>query len=543
MSNHLPKYLTALMLSALMLMGCARDEVVDEAVVESIADEGGNTLMLRLTMAAPAGQGVVTGNPTGGENGDGLRLGRYNENSIYNVYLYKYSSPDGINASDDTPVTLLANQKNINFHPQASDVDANGLITKDVLFNVGDYSYKTGNHDHFIAAVNTEPFGTNTTLGELRNGRVAHTCQQTGTQAKDFDRFTMANAHDSRYKGGAGSKTDPYLVDIDVERTAARIDFAYSSAAMTAGDFRIEGGKYIYKVEGASGDEVQLTHVRATNVMGGTPYLIKRLATGEGVTPDYLADETNPASQYVVEPTTWSKTLQAVEADQLPCEEWFRDSWYMNAVDNFNSATNPWFRPSDRVHSGGGDAFTDGTTLDEQDHDWHYYVVDYANENTMQAEHTLHHYTTGLILKATYAPAKVFKAVDGETGKPVQDEDYVAGQTFWRWHDVDTNKDLFFSNESAAEDYKALHPHSLVFPYADGQCYYNVWLRHENIIDDPTTTMMEFGIVRNNIYRVCVEFTGVGMPNIPDDMITPENIRMYIFVRKWNLIEHPAIEL
>lgn len=538
MNKNLLTYLTALTLSAFTLTGC-----YDYDQTDVTSDALGNSLTLRIRMATPASHARATSNPTGGENGDGWRVGRYNENNIYDVYLYKYSSADGINAGDDTPVSLLATAKDVNFHPSSSDADGNGVISKDLIFNVGDYIYEASNHDHFVAAINTTVLPINTTLGKLRNELVTPSYVQNGTEMKDCDRFTMANAGDSEFMGGQGIESDPYVVNVDVERTTARLDFAYSTAAMTAGEFRIDGGEYIYKALNTDADEVHLTHVRATNVMQAPSYLIKRLAASESEAPVYLADETDPASKYVVDPNTWSKTIAAAEAKQIDFVRWFRDSWYMSAVDNYKSTTTPWFRSQDRVHVGSGDAFADGTTLDETDHDWHYYVLDYAGENTMVAEQTLHHYTTGLVLKATYLPENVYKAVDPGTGVLTLDGAYTKGKTFWRWHDIDTNKDLFFSNEAAANVYQSLHPHSLVYPYDEGQCYYNVWLRHENIESDPTTTMMEFGIVRNNIYRVCVEFTGIGMPDVPDDMTTPENIRMFIYVRKWNLIEHPAIEI
>lgn len=538
MNKNLLTYLTALTLSAFTLTGC-----YDYDPADLPGDAEGNSLTLRIRMATPASHSRATSNPTGGENGDGWRIGRCNENNIYNVYLYKYSSPDGINASDETSTTLLASETGINFRPSPSDADGNGIIQKDVEFNVGAYQYKSSNNDHFIVCVNTENLGASPTLGALRNSTISHTCVQLGSLTKNYDNFTMANAGDSRFEGGQGTKDNPYLVSVDVERTTARLDFAYSTAAMTAGDFRIENGTYIYKALGTTADEVHLTHVRPTNVMKAPSYLIKRLAASKTDAPRYLADENDPAAKYVVEPTTWDKTIAAAEASTLEMDTWFGNSWYMNAVNDYASTTFPWFRPEDRVHVGTGDAFTDGTTLDEVDHDWNYYVLDYANENTMLADQTYQHYTTGLVLKATYLPAEIYKAVDPGTGALTLDDAYTKGTTFWRHHDVDSNEDVFFSNEAAAQAYKALHPYGLVYPYTDGQCYYNVWLRHENIIDDPTTTTMEFGIVRNNIYRVCVEFTGVGMPDVPEEMTTPENIRMFIYVRKWNLIDHPTIEI
>lgn len=532
-------YVAALLyaLLALLLAGCSNDNMVEEAEADAI----GNQLQLRIVMKSQhAGtRAVTTADPTGGEIGDGLRAGNYNENNIYTIYLYQYNSPQGINAPDDTPVNLLAFDENVNFKPTAGDVKPDKSIEKIVELNVGAYRYQS--NDHYIAVVNSKLYRSGITLGELRNEILTFTWQQSGSDAKSCDMFAMSNANDSRFEGGLGTKADPMIVAVDVERTAARIDFAYSQDAMDAGKFRIAGGKYIYKVEDTN-DEVYLSHVRATNVKQQGSYLIKRLAESESATPVYLADETNPASKYVVEPHTWTKSLAAMENGTLPLSFWYGSSWYGNAVGNHNSVETPWFTDKDRVHIGSGNAFTDGTTLDEEERDWHYYILTYANENTMRAAETLHNYTTGLILKATYSPEFVYGSID-VNGVPVVDGTYSMGTTFWRWHDIDTNADRYFSNKAAAEAYQALHPHSIVFEYADGQCYYNVWLRHENIVNDPTTTMMEFGIVRNNIYRVCVEFTGIGMPDIPDDMTTAESIRMFIYVRKWNLISHPTIEI
>lgn len=516
----------------------------DDAATVAEEPKAGSLLRLHISLAAPASATRDTYNPTGGEDGDGWRIGRYNENNVYDVFLYSFKAADGINAPDNTPVKLMGVQRDIDFRPEMLTTKPDGSVEMVLDMNVGDYDFKSSIYDKYIALINLNDARPEMTLGELRNMLVNQTFTQNGSQMKQYDRFTMANAEESEPISGKGTEDEPYEIGISVERHAARIDFAYTKTALDAGKFSIGAdGSYRYKVEGGN-DEVRLTHVRLTNGMQSQPYLIKRLMASESdAKPAYLAKEQDPASKYVVEPTTWQKTVEASGNGTLPFDRWYGDSWYGNAVKYFASTETPWFRIQDKVHSGSGDAFTDGTSLDEKDNDWNYYVVGYANENTMKAEQTLHNYTTGLVLKATYVPEVLYKAVDAEAGTLTVDEDYVEGTTFWRWHDIDTNADRYFSNEEAAQQFSALYPHSVVFAYNDAQCYYNVWLRHENIIDDPTTTTMEFGIVRNNIYRVNVEFTGIGMPDVPDDMITPEAIRMFIYVRKWNLITHPEIEI
>ena len=78
-------------------------------------------------------------------------------------------------------------------------------------------------------------------------------------------------------------------------------------------------------------------------------------------------------------------------------------------------------------------------------------------------------------------------------------------------------------------------------------CYYNLWLRHYNDVDDanpsnPHAHMpMEYATVRNNIYRVAVSFSGPGDPE--PTMREPDTMKARIFVRKWNLrTENNALE-
>ena len=53
-------------------------------------------------------------------------------------------------------------------------------------------------------------------------------------------------------------------------------------------------------------------------------------------------------------------------------------------------------------------------------------------------------------------------------------------------------------------------------------------------------TLMEFGIVRNNIYRVQVsKISGPG--TVKPDPRNPEYLKAIIYVRKWREVTHPVI--
>ncbi|MDE6422957.1 MAG: fimbria major subunit, partial [Muribaculaceae bacterium] len=62
------------------------------------------------------------------------------------------------------------------------------------------------------------------------------------------------------------------------------------------------------------------------------------------------------------------------------------------------------------------------------------------------------------------------------------------------------------------------------------KCYYNLWLRHYNDenADPQLSYPMEYAIVRNNIYRVALSFSGPGDPT--PTMREPDTMQARIFV-------------
>lgn len=52
---------------------------------------------------------------------------------------------------------------------------------------------------------------------------------------------------------------------------------------------------------------------------------------------------------------------------------------------------------------------------------------------------------------------------------------------------------------------------------------------------------MEYGIVRNHVYRVRFNFHGAGTPT--PDIEGPENAEAAIYVRPWNVFRHEQIIL
>ena len=498
--------------------------------------------------------------PQGGEVGDGREFGQHYENDVKSILLYYYNG--GINASDEAPVRRVIYKDEVGFHP-TGDM-ATEIVKKEAIikFTYLETHYKYTPGDQFIAIINTDDF-TVTTLGALRDKLVYNAWKDNGGEKGGFTDFVMSNERVSTFTPGAGTEANPHLIDVTVERVAARLDYCTDNSTPTtfAGNPALE---YPVKDKNSGGTEkkvgtMYLTHTRPFNVMNEPAYLIKRSATPEATDkPTFLLNEEAYAGEeyskfpLVVERHTWAK------AAATDYSAWYGDSYLPNIRSSFANDGDDWFDDDYRVHNNTSkDGFTaDGISNNATGECINYYVVDYANENTQQASTSLSNTATGFYLRGIYVPDIVYHLASDVGGTP--SGSFTAGSTFYRYRPMVTEYDetqaIYFDNEAEAKKYGDSRPVPYVIDtYNNGVCYYPVYLRHDNPgtfgtgtgkTDKYEVTPMEFGIVRNNIYRLKVTFSGPGYNTLPDTPeIEPLGIKPYIFVRKWYQITHPELEI
>lgn len=75
--------------------------------------------------------------------------------------------------------------------------------------------------------------------------------------------------------------------------------------------------------------------------------------------------------------------------------------------------------------------------------------------------------------------------------------------------------------------------------YYKGLCYYVWWLRHSNDNSDMTNGLMEYAVVRNNIYKVEVETVASIGGDVPDDT----EIKAHVYVKDWVLLEKETLPM
>ena len=75
--------------------------------------------------------------------------------------------------------------------------------------------------------------------------------------------------------------------------------------------------------------------------------------------------------------------------------------------------------------------------------------------------------------------------------------------------------------------------------YYKGQCYYIWWLRHSNDGDDEKNGVMEYAVVRNNIYKVSVNSIYSLGGDIPDN----QQLDARVYVNKWSMLDRETLPM
>ncbi|MGM9832307.1 MAG: Mfa1 family fimbria major subunit [Candidatus Limisoma sp.] len=465
---------------------------------------------------------------------DGEEEGIRHENEIKNLSLFFYHAGDkGLDMPDDTELvgSLYIDDLNLELVDGAAATKAyplNGFIP-----TVG---------DKIIAIANMGDITALNRLADVRDYLVENTYKY-ASSIPLYSEFTMANALNTDDDGKVevisetgtklGSKENPYTATVTLERTAARIDFAFVDTY-----YNESKSEVVFPVRNSVNATIartHITHVLPVNAMQKPAYLIRRVSSSATSLQDvkYCGDETG--SNYVIEPTTLLKATSA----GIDINNWYgttRASYFRDSYTGIFTTSNSL---ASLLSAEAPQSFSSANTNDNR-----YVTIDYVNENTQSETLNDSRFLTGLAIRAIYEPETVY--TDGDA-TIVDADDYSTGRTFWRYspsrQDFAEEQCFYFNNQAAAETYRANHPEDVaeITCYEGGICYYNMWIHHTpTVASDPQETYpMDYAIVRNNIYRVSVSFTGSGDPK--PDMREPNNIQSRVFVRAWNFRQQPTI--
>lgn len=496
----------ALLLLPLLASSCqwVMDDYDDELTADASVSQYINITISVSTATNP----VTRANPTGGEEGDGREKGIVDrENKVDHVTIIFYRNANGLNASEAsaqaTPIDFVGYYETTldeNYTP------VTGTHYPDEIY------YTTGEQElplqlqsasqYRIIVVANADLTNQITVGDaaVSNLATVREMMRSGVYADsgvgiDAKNFIMTSEKDDElnYSYSIYNKTlnrrTLVFDNIHIERMAARIDFWANNSngyKTSSDDSRYEntpGYEYtIYKpgTTEDTGDRFVLTSITPFNLNNGDEYLLKRVTTGfgENSTTTWLGNET--LSNYVLDPHTTAKTSTTEHPTYFASTLTSVISDFSNSYTITMASQHPAAPQASPI-----------LNVEGKDN----IILCYPKENTLQPGVTsLYYYATGLAFEGYY---------------------YQSGKT---------------TGERRVYYYFIRHQ-------GEQNTAYDVWT--PNNIEDakttlcPSTTAMNYGIVRNNIYRISVN-------KVAFDAGTLE---LSIAVHDWRNVEHPIINI
>ena len=579
---HTVKSVMGCMLVTALAAGCAQEDI------GNAPSEGGGmsaTSYVSLSFASP--QGTPTrANPTGGETGDGLETGQDCENEIKSAVAFFYQGNNGANSDGTTKISAAVSFNNIG---NGTDENSTGIDRK-YTTTPQQVDLDDGTYNVIVVANPGADWwtGQSLTLADVRNHIQTTAWTASGS---DYSDFVMTSAADATLTLNSNPSTAPAKATVNVERMAARLDYKAKTS-------------YTCTDPAYPDATVEITGAALVNNLTAGSYLLKRVASAVDGVPTYLGNETPDAgvqTNYVLDPWTAAK-ISTNNSFTIGGETKTAEDLYGEWFGYISQDPNDW---AAYVHP--GTEVTVGTETGTET--WQ--RIGYTLENTTAAEEAGKRYSTGVVFKAKFHPAKVTsytnsRYTDGATffayGKTLYAsmEDMMIGfyghkfnngfsgiQNCKTWDDVKSfiESTLLGNDPSGYRDYllKQVNDHQSgnltqteltslewsnymlnecgyskdengkvvldqnskvtrnalqsygVRTYEDATCYYTWWVRHSNDNNDGAKGIMEYAIVRNNIYKLTVNsIYSLGGPVPGDD--ENEGVVLDVYVNDWLLL-------
>ena len=575
---HTVRSVMGCMLVTALAAGCAQEDIGNDP------SEGGGmsaTSYVSLSFASP--QGTPTrANPTGGETGDGQETGQDYENAITSAVAFFYQGTDqkGVNSGGNTPIKAFVSFNNIG---NGTDENSTGVDRK-YTTSPQQVDLENGTYNVIVVANPGTDWwtGRSLTLADVRDYIQTTAWTDSGS---DYSDFVMTSAADATLTLNSNPESNPATAEVNVERMAARLDYK------TTGTYTCDDPAY-------PGATVEITGAALVNNLTAGSYLLKRVAADVNGVPTYLGNETPDAgvqTNYVLDPWTADKTSAnnsfTIGGETKTAEdlygEWFGNisqdpnHWaaYVQPGTEVSDGTEKWQRigytlenttAADeagerystgvvfkaKFHPKGVANYTDGATF------FAYGKTLYASMEDMMIGFYGHKFDNGFSdikecktwgkvrqfitsTLLTNDPSGYDKYLEGlAEGKADADAVADASSLTWSYYMLNECGYSKDGNGKVVLDQKgkvtriALQRYG-TRTYEDATCYYTWWVRHSNDNNDDAKGIMEYAIVRNNIYKLTVEsIYSLGDP-VPGD----KGLRVNVYVNNWLLLDPETLPM
>lgn len=561
---HTVKGVAGCLLMASLAAGCAQEDI-DTAP----SGGGGMSASSYVSLSFASQQSTPTrSNPTGGEQGDGDETGQDYENKIKSAvaFFYQGSGTDGVNSSGTTPIMAVATFNVGSYTEPGNGIDRTYTTTpQQVDLDDGTYNVLV------VANPGADWWtGQSLTLADVRNHIQTTAWTASGS---DYSDFVMTSAADATLTLNSNPENDPAKAEVNVERMAARLDYKAEAS-------------YPCTDPAYTGATVEITGAALVNNLTAGSYIIKRVADDvNGTNLSYLGDETadenGAATNYVLDPWTASKNGNLY------------GTWFMNG----SSDPNWWagyVQPGTPVSDGAetwqriGYTLENTTAAEEAGKRYStgvvfkakFYPQGVANYNDGETFFALGtHLFASMEDMMTYVygadfskfDAKIEACTDWTAVKNFaaslldndpsgykafllgQDEaqDLAQVKESLKWsaymlsncgYSASLNDGEYSVTLDQNEDIstrEALQPYG-TRTYEDATCYYTWWVRHSNDNNDDAKGIMEYAIVRNNIYKLTVNSIYSLGNDVPGE---DENIILDVYVNDWLLLDPETLPM
>ena len=317
------KIITLSLLALLLVMSfasCASDTTSDSPMLNK---DMKTYLQVRVTVdgSGDTRASRATTGPQGGEEGDGRESGINKENEVNSLTVLLYKSDKNDLSEADAKIDYVYTFTNLNKETTSSGKDATyTTVPREIDAAI------VGKNYHVIVIANADDMTSRCkgqTISQIRDMQMDKVCTRNDDIA-NFSDFVMSSKKDAKidFSGasgsGTGTESDPYVVNVDIERLAARIDIIPNAT------YDDTGKGYYYNV--MDGTNVvggfKLESVTPTKVMTKGEYLIKRVSSDKAVSSvTYFGVEkmdatTKASTNYVICPWTKDRTgLTLAEAE------------------------------------------------------------------------------------------------------------------------------------------------------------------------------------------------------------------------------------
>lgn len=326
------------------------------------------------TRASRAGE-----EPQGGEDGNGREPGINHENDVNSltVLLYKSDKDKKDLSEADATIDYVYTFTNLNKVTTSSGSDATyTTVPREIDASI------VGKNYHVIVIANADDMTSRCKgkISEVRDLQMSKVCTR-DADITNFSNFIMSSKTDAMIDfTKEGSETDPYVVDVNIERLAARIDIIPNATYVDT-----DKGYYYNVMDGTNViGGFKLESVTPTKVMTKGEYLIKRVSSDKTVSSvTYFGEEkmdatTKASTNYVVCPWTKDRAGLTLAEAEGP-----------TSLYNVKKTTST------------------STAVGEAS-----YILDYLMENT--TTDNAETYSTGLIFKGKYYEAEDWDAAKKE---------------------------------------------------------------------------------------------------------------------------------